>query len=69
MKIINIDSTKLKYYDISKLDKNKKLYKSLLKNNSSDNNLLYYSTLLKNNPEIFDGNLKKFYLINRLLRK
>jgi len=55
IKINDMDYRKIKNYDISKLDKNKKVYNAISFNNISEKELLYYSTLLKNNPKILNG--------------
>ncbi len=57
------------YYPLSLLDPKQKAYKSVSIDNQTDNQLWYYSKLLKENPEILDGDLRKFSLLNQLCRK
>jgi len=62
IKKVDIDYNKRRYYDLTLLDKNKILYKSLSNVDLKIRNLVYYSTLLKNNPEILNGDFRKFTL-------
>ncbi|MDY0216267.1 MAG: hypothetical protein RBS19_04865 [Bacteroidales bacterium] len=62
IKIVNIDYKDLQFFDLTLLDKNKKINESTSHINEKVRNLVYYSTLLKNNPEILNGDLRKFSL-------
>ena len=68
-RLIEINYNSMTYYNLSELDRNKKLYKSVSKFNFPDKELWYYSTLLKNNSELLQGDFSKFSTINRFLRK
>ena len=68
-KLINIDYKERKYYDLTILDISKDLYKSLSNVDSKIRSLVYYSTLLKNNPEILNGDFRKFSFWYRLKQK
>jgi hypothetical protein len=69
IKVVNIDYKDRQFYDLTLLDKNKKLYKSLSNIDLKIRNLVYYSTLLKNNPEILNGDFKKFSLWYNIKQK
>ena len=67
-KVTDLDFKDKKSYDLNLLDSKKKLFKSINCADQDEKNLLYYSSLLKNNPEILNGNLRKFSFTNRFLR-
>ncbi len=56
-------------YDLEYLDPKKKLFNSVDFKTKPEKYLWYYSKLLRDNPEILNGNLSKFNLVNYLLRK
>ncbi len=59
-RIVDIDREKLIYYEISDLDINRNLYHSIFIDDSSEKELWYYSTLLKKNPDVLNGDFRKF---------
>jgi hypothetical protein len=67
--ITSINLIKPIKYNLGKLDKDKELYNSFLDINIRHRSLVYYSTLLKNNPEILDGDFRKFSFWYRLKQK
>jgi hypothetical protein len=68
-KINDLDYRKLRSYYLSQLDPKKELYNSIQNLTGHEKDLYYYVRLLKDNPEVLNGNFKKFSLWNTLLRK
>ena len=67
-KIKDLDFKDKQFFDLTSLDSKKKLFNSINFDDEHEKNLLYYSSLLKSNPEILNGDLRKFTLTNRFLR-
>jgi hypothetical protein len=65
----DLDIKLYRSYDLEYLDPNKKLFNSVDFNTKPEKYLWYYSKLLRDNPEILNGNLSKFSIVNYLLRK
>ena len=68
-KIKDLDYSEYKSYDLFNLDPRRQLYNSVDFNNIDEKALWFFSRLLKDNPEILNGNLKKFNIINYILKK
>lgn len=68
-KLKDIDFKYIQFYDLTLLDTKNRLYDSIDFDYENEKNLWYYSSLLKNNPEILNGDLRKFSLTNRFLRQ
>ena len=68
-KLKDIDFKDTQFYDLTLLDTKNRLYDSIAFDYEDEKNLWYYSSLLKNNPEILNGDLKKFSLTNRFLKQ
>jgi hypothetical protein len=68
-KVIDLESKDKNSFDLSELDPNRKLFKSVDFNDMTEKYLWYYSRLLRDNPEILDGDMTKFNLINYLLKR
>ena len=67
-KLKDLDFKETQFYDLTLLDTKNKLYNSIDFDDKDEKNLWYYSNLLKTNPEILNGDLRKFSLTNRFLR-
>lgn len=68
LRVVDIDSSETKYYELEELDWKKKLWTSISSSNLPDKRLSYYSKILRLNPEILVGNLKKLTLHYKLLK-
>jgi hypothetical protein len=68
-KIKDLTYFEYKSYNLFDLDPKRRLYKSVYFNNSDEKDLWFFSRLLQDNPEILDGNFKKFNSIYYLLKK
>lgn len=60
IRVVDIDYKELKFYYLERLDKNEVFYNSLLNAELTTKKLLYYSSLIKSNPEILNGDFRKF---------
>jgi hypothetical protein len=67
--IKSIEYSKPRHYNLSKLDKNKVLYKSLLNINIRVRHVEYFYLLLINNSEILNGDFRKFTLWYNIKQK
>ena len=68
-KINDLDYRKIASHSLLRLDTKKEVYNSILKFYRNEKALFYYAVLLKNNPEILNGNFRKFSLVYLLLKK
>jgi len=68
-RIIDLDYSEYKSYDLFNLDPKRLIYNSDEFNNQCEKDLWFFSKLLKDNPEILDGNFKEFNVIKYILRK
>mgnify|MGYP001182256712 FL=1 len=68
LRVVDIDYSKTKSYELEELDWKKKLWNSVSSSNFPDKSLWYYSKILKQNPEILEGNLKKLSMRYKLLK-
>jgi len=64
---VDLDYNKVRHYDLKHLDRKEKLLKSINEPDRHKKELEYYSALIRNNPEILNGQLKKFSLLYRFL--
>ena len=72
MKLHEIASRFLRYYDLSVLDPRQKIFSSVDFIDHDDKILWYYSSLLAKNPEILEGDFSKFRtesVFSRLFRR
>ena len=67
LRVVDIDYSKTKYYELEELDWKKKLWNSVSSSNFPDKRLWYYSKILRQNPELLKGNLEKFTQYYKLL--
>jgi len=68
-RIIDLDHSEYKSYDLFNLDPRRLIYNSVEFNNQIEKDLWFFSKLLKDNPEILDGNFKEFSVSKYILRK
>ena len=68
-KTIDYDYSFFKYYNLNQFAVNEKVNKSLKQGYDSEKDLLHCSEILKNNPEILNGNTRKFSFVYSILKK
>ena len=68
LRVVDIDYSKTKSYELEELDWKKKLWHSVSSSNFPDKSLWYYSKILRQNPELLKGNIEKFTLHYKLLK-
>jgi hypothetical protein len=68
-RIIDLDFSEYKSYDLFDLDPKRYIYNSVEFNNQTEKDLWFFSKLIKDNSEILNGNFKEFNMIKYILRK
>lgn len=67
--IVKIAYSELRYYDLSDLDRKRKLWNSVSSENFPDKSLWYYFNIIKMNPELLEGNFRKLTLRYDILKR
>ena len=68
-KVTEIAYSELRHYDLSDLDRKRKLWNSISSENFPDKSLWYYFNIIKMNPELLEGNFRKLTLRYDILKR
>lgn len=68
-RLINLDYSEYRSYDLFDLDPGRHIYNSVEFNSQTEKDLWFFSKLLRDNSEILDGNFKEFNIFKYILKK